>query len=101
MVEGFRKEDVIDDGFVDVGAGGLDEGSKVPFFSVAVAPEIDGRAVTVVADELTGTDADRGEVVVVGCGEDKRGACSEEGDVEGPEVLERWANREGRVEADQ
>ena len=65
MVEGFRKEDVVDDGFVDVGAGGLDERCKGTSFDMAVAPEIDRRAVTVVADELAGTDADREEVVVV------------------------------------
>ena len=68
---------------------------------MAVAPKIDRSTITVVVDELAGTDSDRGKVVVVGGGGDKRGARSEEGDVEGPQVLEWWANRESRVEADE
>ena len=59
---------------------------------MAVAPKVDSSTITVVADKLTGTDADRGKVVVVGSGGDKRGASSEEGDVEGPQVFEWWPN---------
>ena len=83
-----------------MGAGGLDKRGKGPSFGMAVAPKIDGSTITVVADELTGTDTDGGKVEVVGGGGDKRGASSEEGDVEGPQVLEGRANRESRVEAD-
>ena len=87
-------------GFVDVMAGGLDERGKGTSFDMTVTPEIDRRTVPVVTDKLAGTDADRGKVVVVGGERDKRGARSEEGDVEGPQVLEWWENRECRVEAD-
>ena len=93
VVEGFREEDVVDDGFVNVGAGGLDERSKGPSFDMTVTPEIHRRTVPVVTNKLAGTDADRGEVVVVGGGGDEGGTSSEEGDVEGPKVLEGWANR--------
>ena len=66
-----------------MGAGGLDERSKGPSFGMAVAPKVDSSTITVVMDKLTGMDADRGQVVVVGSGKDNRGASSEEGDVEG------------------
>ena len=66
----------------------MDERSKGPSFDMAVAPKVNRSTITVVVDKLTGTDADRVEVVVVGGGEDKRGASSEKVDVESPEVLE-------------
>ena len=68
---------------------------------MTVAPEIHRSAVPVVTDKLAGTDADGGEVVVAGGRGDEGGASSEEGDVEGPQVLEGRANREGRAETDQ
>ena len=54
MVEDFREEDVVDDGFVNVGAGGLDERSKGPSFDMTVAPEVHRSTVPVVTDKLTG-----------------------------------------------
>ena len=83
-------------------AGELDERSKGPSFDMAVAPKVDSSTITVVVDELTGTDAERGKVVVVDSGGDKRGASSEEGDVEGPQVLEcgRIENAESRQTRD-
>ena len=78
----------------------MDERCKGTPFNMAVAPKVDRSTVPVVVDELAGTDADSGEVVVVGGGGNEGGASSEERDVEGPQVLERWANRESRVEAD-
>ena len=78
----------------------MDKRGKGPSFGMAVAPKVDGSTITVVPDELTGTDTDGGEVVVVGGGGDEGGSCREEGDVEGPQVLEGRANRESRVEAD-
>ena len=68
MVESFREEDIFDDGFVDVRAGGLDERVKGTSFDMTVTPEIHRRTVPVVTDKLAGTDVDRGEVVVFGGG---------------------------------
>ena len=68
VIQGFREEDVVNDGFVEVGAGGLNERSKETPFDMTVAPEIHRSAVPVVTDKLAGTDADGGEVVVVGGG---------------------------------
>ena len=79
----------------------MDERSKGTSFGMTVAPEIQRSTVAVVADELAGADANRGEVVVVGGGGDKRGASSEEGNVEGPKVRKGRANQKRRVETHQ
>ena len=65
VIQNFREEDVVNDGFVEVGAGGLDERSEETPFDMTVVPQINRSAVPVVTDKLAGTDADGGEVVVV------------------------------------
>ena len=39
VIQNFREEDVVNDGFVEVGAGGLNERSKETPFDMTVAPE--------------------------------------------------------------
>ena len=45
-------KDVVDDGFANVGADGLDERSKGPSFDMTVAPEVNRSTILVVVREL-------------------------------------------------
>jgi hypothetical protein len=53
------------------------------------------------SNKLTVDDVDRGEGKVIVLRGNVLGTRGEERDVEGPEVLERWANREGCVKTDE
>jgi hypothetical protein len=64
---------------------------------MTAAPKIDGRSISVFRDELGRENIDDGEGVIVKGGVDKRGAGSEEGYVECPNIFQVRANAEKGV----
>ena len=72
--QGVRKEDVTDEGAVDGGAGRIRKRNEGEIRSrkVAIPPEVDGRSIAVVSDELNPSKVDRRECVVLKAGPDVR-----------------------------
>ena len=91
---GLGKEIIANEGDVDGGTRRIGEVDESTIFEVAIAPEVNGGGVAVVADELTATDANGREERVIGRGGNKRGAGGKERNIEGPEVLQRGADGE-------
>jgi len=96
-----RKEDVLNQGLVDDGAGTLEERGQSAVRKVATTPKVVSSRVSVFSDKLAEDNVHVRNVIVVARSRDERRAGGKEGDVEGPQVLKGGANRKEGVQANE